>query len=192
MVAYKKIDIMFKKKIIILDSVGFDSMGDFLSNILVSKYLLVFSGIFVAAIGYVDRFIEMNIYSPAKGIYILFLVTVFDILLGISVAIKDKSFDSYRFNRAWIRLVVQIVIVGLLNQSNIVWELVNDWMVNTLLLAFVLTTLWSAFKNANKLKWVQSETFLILERILGIEDIFNKFVKGLFKNDLKKNKKDKK
>ena len=180
---------ILKRKTIILDSVGFDSVSDFFSNILATKGVMAASGIIVGILTYMDRFIELNIYSPSRAIYILFFSTIFDILLGISVAVRDKSFDAYKLNKAWVRLVVQITIIGLLNQSNMVWDLVNDWMVGTLLLAFVLTTIWSAFKNANKLGWIQPSTFLILQRILSIDDIFRNIIESIFKNEEKKSKK---
>lgn len=181
---------ILKKKIIILDSVGFESISDFFGNILATKGIMATSGIIVGFLTYMDSFIELNIYSPARGIYILFAATIFDIMLGISVAVRDKAFDAYKLNKAWVRLVVQITIIGLLHQSNIVWELVNDWMVNTLLLAFVLTTIWSSFKNAHKLGWIQPSTFIVLQRILSIDDIFKKIFDSIIKKESKKSKKD--
>ena len=175
------IRMFWNKKWIFFDSFGFDSLSDFVHNLVSPKSILVIAGVTSAIMATVDHFIEASIYSPARGIYILFFTTVFDIMLGISVAVKENRFDTYKLMRAWIRLVVQIIIIGLLNQSNMVWDMVNDWMVNTLLLAFVLTTLWSAFKNAYKLRWIQEDTYLILQRILSVEQIFDKVIKSLFK-----------
>lgn len=181
---------ILKRKSIILDSVGFESISDFFSNILATKGVMAASGIIVGILTYMDRFIELNIYSPSRAIYILFLSTIFDVMLGISVAVRDNSFDAYKLNKALVRFIVQVVMIGLLNQSNIVWEMVNDWMVSTLLLAFVLTTIWSSFKNAHKLGWIQPSTFIILQRILSIDDIFKKVIESIFKNEAKKKKGD--
>lgn len=175
----------WNKKWIFFDSVGFESMHDFVNNLVSPKIILAIAGVLSAIMISIDQFIEASIFSPAKGIYILFFTTLFDIMLGISVAVKEKRFDTYKLMRAWIRLVVQIIIIGLLHQSNMVWEMVNDWMVNTLLLAFVLTTLWSAFKNAYKLKWIQEDTYLILQRILSVDQIFNQFIRKFFKTPKK-------
>lgn len=180
------IQMIFNRKSIIFDSVGFDSMSDFMHNILATKWIFAMAGIFAAIITSIDTFIEINVFSPSRGIWILFAATIFDIILGISVAFKEKSLDAGKFNRAWIRFVVQVIIIGLLNQSNIVWEMVNDWIVNTLLLAFVLTTIWSSFKNAYKLRWIQPDTFLALQRIFGAEEAFKEFIKQMFNNDKKK------
>lgn len=182
---------MLDKKMLLLDSIGFDSVADFFNNVFVNKSMLVFSGFLAALLGTLDIFIEAHVYSPAKAIYVLFAATIFDIMLGISVAVRDKKFDAYKLNRAWARLVTQIAIVALLHHTDLVWEMVNDWMVNTLLLAFVLATIWSSFKNAYSLGWIQPATYLMLEKILSIQELFDGIVKKLFKQKVKENQKEK-
>lgn len=185
-----KWNMLFNKKLLLLDSVGFNSFSDFLSSVFVNKGLLLIAGIVAGIVSTIDHFITTNIFDPSKGIWILLAATFLDVLLGISVGVKEKKFDAYKLNRAWIRVVTQIAFVFLMNQVTLVWDMINDWMVNTLLLAFILATVWSAFKNAYKLKWIQPATYEILEKILSIEDIFQTILTKIFKsNNPKKPKK---
>ena len=179
---------LFNKKILFLDSVGFNSLSDFLSNVFVNKWLLTIAGVIGGLFTMFDHFIQTNIFDPSKGIWILVGATVLDVLLGVSVGVKEKKFDAYKFNRAWIRMTTQIAFVFLLNQVSLVWELVNFWLVSTLLLAFVLATVWSAFKNAYKLRWIQPSTYKIMEKLLSIEEIFNSIAKKLFSSSKDKKK----
>ena len=171
---------MFNKKILLLDSVGFNSLSDYLNNVFVNKWLLVTAGVLGGIFSTIDHFINANVFCPSRGIWVLAGATLLDVLLGVIVSFKEKKFDVYKLNRAWIRLATQIVFVFLINQITIVWELINDWLVSTLLLAFVVATTWSAFKNAYKLKWIQPFTYKIIERILTVEKVFNEAIKKLF------------
>lgn len=177
----------FNTKFIILDGMGFESITDYIQNVFVNKGLLISSGIITAVVCSIDHFVNASIFSPSKGIYILFGATFFDVLLGISVAVANKKkdgtshFDAYKLGRAWMRLATQIGFIFLLFQISHVWPLVSSWMVSTLLLAFVMATFWSAFKNAYKLKWIQPSTYEWLEKILSIQEIFNTVVKKMFK-----------
>lgn len=177
----------FNKKFLLLEGMGFDSIADYTNNVFVNKGLLAFSALLMGFFCGVDHFIAINIFNPSKGIYILFGATFLDVLLGVSVAVASKKedgtskFDSYKFGRAWVRFVTQIAFIFLFFQISIVWEMVNNWMVSTLLLAFVLATFWSAFKNAYALGWIQPATYKMLERILSVEEVFNSVVKKMFK-----------
>lgn len=182
------ISMFLNKKWLILDSVGFDSIGDFFSNVFMTKGILIGSATLMAILGIIDQFVAAQIYDPAKGIYILFFTTLFDVTLGVSVSIHQKDgFDSYKFGRAFARFATQVVFVAILHQSNLIWPIVADWIVSTLLFAFILSTLWSAFKNAHKLKWVQESTFLMIEKLLSIQNLFEIIV-----NKVMKDQKDKK
>lgn len=170
----------------ILSLIGFDNLKDFVGSVVVNKGVLFVGGAVAGLSVALDQFIAINIYSPSRGVYLLFLATILDIMLGVSVAVKESTFQARKLSKAMIRLVVQICFVGLLNQSYIVWDFVAHWMVSTLLLSFVLTTFWSAFKNAYELGWIQRDTYFMLEKLLSIDEVVNQFLKHLFKNTKKK------
>ena len=177
----------FNKKFLLLEGMGFDSITDYAQNVFVNKGLLAFSALLMGFFCGVDHFIAINIFDPSKGVYILFGATFLDVLLGVSVAVAAKKengtskFDSYKFGRAWVRFVTQIAFIFLFFQISLVWDMVNNWMVSTLLLAFVLATFWSAFKNAYALGWIQPSTYKMLEKILSVEEVFNSIVRKVFK-----------
>ena len=174
-----------------LEAVGFETIGDFINTIFIKKAgVYLYAGILHGAFEFLDRFIENNVYSPSSGVYILFIITVLDILLGISKSVKNRNFDAYKLSRAWARFFVHIMIIGILYRMNQVWpSFIRAWMVDTIILSFSMATLWSVFKNAHELRWIQPSTYAMLERILSVEEVFKHFFNNK-KNDTRDDKGD--
>jgi hypothetical protein len=57
-----------------------------------------------------------------------------------------------------------------------IWQhVVMDWMVDGLLIVFTLSTFWSSIKNAKELQLITNEQYSVLESIIGLKKIFEKF-----------------
>lgn len=170
-----------KKHFLILDSIGFENLPDFLSSIfgvkdrIISPILgMVFGGGIVA----LNTFVNDYIFTPAMGVYILGALTMFDIVMGVawSIAQKDKEgntkFDASKISRAAVRFVIQIFIVSSIFHLNKVYnEMIYDWLASSILLTFTVATLWSAIKNAAKIGWIQPDVYAALEAILSVDKL---------------------
>jgi len=161
-----------------LNEVGYKNFGDLYHSLFNFKYPL-FGIVLATVLTSVSTFIDSYIYSPYQGITVLLGVTLLDSILGISKAVYLKEgVDPARMMRGWIRLVFQIMFVGLAFQMSMVWTfIVTKWIVDALLILFTLSTFWSALRNAYLLEIITKEQYTILESIIGLKNIFRKFRK---------------
>lgn len=162
----------------ILESVGFDTWGEFIGSVFVIKMKSVYLlGVGLSLLWtFIDGFIEDNIFSPALGIYILAALTFMDVMLGISRAVREERFTGIKFQRSTMRFVVQLFIIGISFQMVKVWPVViRPWMVDAVLISFNLATLWSIIENAYALRWIQPATYVMLKRIISIDSLIQKF-----------------
>jgi hypothetical protein len=170
---------LLKSKIGVLTTVGFENAGDFLATVFAwgrsTLYVLAIalSGIIKA----VDMFLEKDVYRASTGIYILFWASLFDMLLGLSKAVRDNNVSGSKMGRAMVRFVVQVFLVGVMYKMHHVWPwAVYVWMVDVILITFVLSTVWSIIKNAKILGYINEETYTMLEGLLSIHALVKKFL----------------
>src|SRR5690606_10145058 len=105
-------------------------------------------------------------------------VSVFDFILGISnsVMTKKTEFNSWRISRSAVRFVVQTIFVAILFNMSLIWSVfIQSWIVDSLLLIFILSTFWSAFENAKDLGLVTQEQFEMVESFVSIKKLILKF-----------------
>ena len=55
---------------------------------------------------------------------------------------------------------------------------IYSWMVDSVLVIFTLSTLWSIIKNSNKAGYIPDDQYEILEGVISLKDIFSKFSKN--------------
>ena len=171
----------------IIEDLGFESFSDLITSSLAlkSKFILLylygmtFSG-FIAFFVYVSEQTEVWVYKPFKGIALLFAATVFDFLLGASnsMEIKREPFTWSKIPRSAVRFGVQCSVIGIFFNLNSLWPLViHIWIVDGILIAFILTTTWSGVENAYSLKFLTKEQFETLQSWVNIKNLINKFKK---------------
>lgn len=171
----------------IVEDLGFESFSDLIisSLTLKSKFLLLhlygmtFSGLITFFL-YVSEQTEQWIYKPFKGIGVLLAVSVVDFLLGASnsMTVKNESLQWQKIPRSAVRFGVQCFFVGVFFNLNSIWPLViHIWVVDGLLLIFILTTAWSSFENAYSLKLITKEQFEAVQQWVNIKKFLTKFKK---------------
>lgn len=178
---------LLNKKILLLETVGFDSIKDLwiaVFGIKMKTSIPMLAVTLSYCLEFISSFIERNIYSPVLGVYLLFLFTIVDIVVGLSKAIRFRKegegngIDASRLSRAMARFVMQIFIVGGIFQMSKVWEFViRNWMVDAVILSFTITTLWSSIQNAYRLGWIERKSYEHLESIVNVDKLFNYFKK---------------
>jgi hypothetical protein len=176
-----------------IEAIGFESPNDFFTSVFALKHKVVtfysygFAfGMIMTMIKFISHNTAMYIYSPPAGIVILFGVSSFDFLLGLSNSITNTNIGikAGRISRTIIRFVVQVIFVAILFNMNLVWPIfIQSWMVDTLLFVFVISTLWSAFQNARDLSWVTQEQFEMVESFISIKNLIPNFIKKKKENN---------
>lgn len=187
-----------------LEAIGFNSWSDLILDTLVLrvKYIgLYLIGFLFTSVAYFfdamiknytvfDGYINDYIYSPSKAIQLLFLTTLANLVLGFSNSRrKGNPADGYKFMKALVRFCIQVVFIYFLySLSKLYPETSIDWVVHVLMIAFILSTFWSAWNNAQELGFVNDDVHAL---IIGILDI-RQLVPALKNMKLKdKNKPDK-
>lgn len=172
---------------LIFKVVGFSSLQDFIQSTLFLKkkfFLLHVYGFSISAVCsyflYLTNGIEYLIYNPAKGIYILAGVTAFDIALGTmnSKIVKKERIKSDKMLRAVVRFAVALIFISILFNMNSVWPImIQFWVVDGVLIGFIISTLWSSVENARDLNLVTKSQYEFLEQVVNIKKIFEKLKK---------------
>ena len=167
-----------------LHLLGFESINDFFGAVFALKYKVLSFYTYGFAIGGMVAFVRtisdstaIYIYSPPAGIAILAIVSVFDFLLGISNSVINKKtdFNSWRISRSAVRFVVQTIFVAILFNMSLIWSIfIQSWIVDSLLLIFILSTFWSAFENAKDLGLVTKDQFETVEEFISIRKLIGK------------------
>lgn len=183
-------DILVKIKawiFLAIELVGFESFSDFLTSVFALKdkvqsfYTYGFAfGMVLTIIKFLSQSTAIYIFSPPAGIAILFGVSVFDFLLGLSNSITNTNtgVKAGKISRTFIRFAVQVIFVAILFNMNMVFPIfIQSWMVDTLLFVFTISTLWSAFQNARDLSWVTQDQFEMVESFINIKNLIPKFIK---------------
>ena len=166
---------------LILHQIGFDSLRDFAQNTIAWKHNISSVYLFAASMGgvltYVESATDKFIYTPALGVYILWLTTIFDVFLGAAAAIHlKKAIQPNKLGRAVVRLVTQTLIVALFFQMSHAWHFfVHAWMVDSLLIVFTLSTFYSAIQNAHNLELVTKDQFTFIENLVNLKKLMSKF-----------------
>lgn len=196
----------FFKKIsnLILESVGFESWSDLVLDTFAFriKYIgLYFIGFFVTVFNYIletlskhHKFLEIMvsdyIYNPPRAVELLFVITIANVVLGFSRARKfGQSADGEKFMKAFVRFTLQVVFIYFLFTLHKLYpEVVHVYMVHTLMIAFILSTFWSAWNNAYDLGFINEDVHEMIVNVLDIRKIL-----PILKNfgDKSKNSKDK-
>lgn len=171
----------------IVEDLGFESFSDLITSSLTlkSKFLLIhlygmtLSG-FITFFLYVSEQTETWIYKPFKGIGILLFVSIVDFLLGASnsISTKNENLQWQKIPRSGVRFALQCFFVGVFFNLNSIWPLIiHIWVVDGLLLIFILTTAWSSFENAYSLKLITKEQFEAVQQWVNIKKFLTKFKK---------------
>lgn len=181
-----------------IEAVGFDSFSDFFTSVFALKYKVLSFYTYGFAFGMIMTFLkhvtsgtEMYIYSPPKGIAILFGVSVFDFILGLSNSIANtkEGIKAGKISRSAMRFLTQVIFVAILFNSNTVFPyFVQSWMVDTLLFVFISSTTWSAFQNARDLGWVTQEQFEMVESFINVKNLISRFSKRKKEEDNETNR----
>lgn len=169
-----------------LEAVGFDSLNDFLTSVFALKYK-AFSfytygfafGMVMTFLKYISQGTALYIYSPPKGIAILFGITALDFILGLSNSITNtkEGIKAGKVSKSIVRFLTQVAFVAFMFHTNTVWPyFIQAWMVDTLLFVFVISTAWSAFQNARDLGLVTQEQFEIVESFVNVRSLIGKIV----------------
>lgn len=173
---------------IMFHEIGFESLNEILKSTVAWKHnvssIYVFAVSFGGILSMLEVTTEKYIYTPALGVLILWLTTILDVLLGASVAITLKKehnnnlaegLNPNKLGRAFIRLIVQTTIVALFYQMSKAWNLlINNWMVDSLLIIFTLSTFYSVLQNANKLQLITDEQYRFIEGLVNIKELISK------------------
>jgi hypothetical protein len=166
---------------IIMHSLGFTSLKDLLLTPIAAKeglyafFMLSFpvSG-FISCI---EFFTETYIYTPALGMLVLWALTAIDIVLGISVAvlITKIGFLPSKAARAVVRLLFQTAIVMIFFQMSHAWsDVIRSWMVDSMMLLFAFTVLYSVLKNGREIGLLSKEQFEVIQWFVNFRNPFKK------------------
>lgn len=171
-----------------LSSIGFDSVSDFLNSVIGIKHTTIplIATSLTGLLSIISSFVGEYIYTPAWGIFILFILTGADVLTGISNSLNQKiTLKPERIGRGFVRFVTQVFIVFIFTQLSIVWEfIVMKWMVDVVLFTFVISVFWSVVKHTYDLGWIKEENYKILEnaldinKLLGLLEMISAYFKG--------------
>lgn len=174
-----------------LNTLGYINLYDLFTTIFALKtkaktfYSIGFSvGGFITFYKIVSEQTEAYVYSPPAAIMILFYATIGDLVFGIWNSVENKpldaegntaKFNSWRIPRTFVRLAAQVFLVAMFfNLSKIFPLFIQSFIVDGLLLVFILTTLWSIIENLHALKFISKEQFNIISSLANIRTIINK------------------
>ena len=159
---------------------GFTGVGDLLGSVLGLNNNIVnlsLLGITVgSALAALQEFINNYIYTPAEGIFILFIVTGLDVFMGIWRAIKLKEgLEGNKISRAAVRFIIQVAFVGIMSGMHEVFTyMIYHWMIDTVLIIFTLSTLWSFLRNSNRLGFITDDQYKALNSVIGIKEFLSR------------------
>lgn len=168
---------------IVSSQLGFESFMDIVKSSIAWKHKITTVYVLAAAIGGVfsaiGKFTDSYIYSPALGMYILWITSLIDIIFGISNSVaKKQGISANKISRAMIRVTFQTVLVGIVFQMSHAWGyLITFWMVDSLLIVFTLTILWSVIQNAEALGFITKDQYDVIESIINIKRLFSRIKK---------------
>ena len=158
-----------------LYSLGFENLNDFFNSIIGIKQTTIplIAVSLTALLSVISSFIGAYIYTPPWGIFILFILTSVDIITGISNSLnQEESLKPNKFGRASVRFVMQVFIVFIFTQLGEVWDyIIMKWMIDIVLLTFVISVFWSVISNSYELGWIKEENYKILESALDINKL---------------------
>jgi hypothetical protein len=167
-----------------LNLLGFESINDLMVSVFALKTKVMTFYTYGFAIGGIVAFMRVisentavYVYSPPAGIAILGGVSLMDFALGVSNSIVSKrsDFNSWRIPRSVVRFIVQVAFVAIVFNMNLIWSIfIQSWMVDSLLLIFILSTLWSAMENARDVKIITQEQFELIESFVNIKKLIAK------------------
>jgi hypothetical protein len=166
---------------VILHQIGFDSFQDYIQNTIAWKHNITAVYVFAVSLGgaftIASSFTDQFIYTPALGVFILWLTTIFDVLLGAAAALHlKKKIQPNKLGRAVVRLVTQTLIVALFFQMSHAWHFfIHGWMVDSLLIVFTLSTFYSAIQNARDLDLITKEQYSFIEGLVNLKKLMSKF-----------------
>jgi hypothetical protein len=197
----QKIKTMFSFMNSLFHDFGFDSLSGFIkeSLFLSPKYMNIYLFSFTASAmltffqGIISRYIviseyfDINIYNPSKAIILLFIITIADIWLGTTKAvsrilvtgIKEKEeIQGNKLIKSFSRFSVQVFFVSFLfNLSNLYGTLNVEWVVHSLMIAFIVGTFISAWNNAFVIGWLDKEVHGFILAIFDLKKVFYRFNK---------------
>jgi len=167
-----------------LNLLGFESINDLMISVFALKTKVLTFYTYGFAIGGIVAFMRVisentavYVYSPPAGIAILGGVSVLDFALGVSNSIVSKraDFNSWRIPRSVVRFIVQVAFVAIVFNMNLIWSIfIQSWMVDSLLLIFILSTLWSALENARDVRIITQDQFDMIEGFVNIKKLIAK------------------
>jgi hypothetical protein len=183
----------------VFNDMGFSSIGSFLKESLffspkyMNLYIFSFSisGIFTFLsesttmhFTLLNEYISINVYNPSKAIKLLFAITLVDIWTGTTKSMSDslvtgakekQMVQGNKLVRSFLRFSIQVFFVGFLfNLSNLYSSLNVEWVVHSLMIAFIVGTFISAWNNAYLLGWLDKEVHGFILSIFDLKKIFNR------------------
>lgn len=167
---------------------GIMSFTGLLDSLIGWKYqittLYVFSITIGGIITVVKDFSVNYVYRPFLGLELLWICSILDVFLGITVALESKTpIDHKRMLRAVVRALLQSSFVAILfNMSKVYDLLIYKWMVDSMLLLFTSSVFWSCVVNAWKLGYITDEQYKLLQNIINIKTLLNKLTNGINKS----------
>lgn len=161
-----------------LSLVGFDSIGDLLSTVFAYKHKMYGIYLFAPVAGGIlaafERNVDAYIYSPAFGVYLLWIAALLDIILGVTKAINNKEFSSHKLRRGGVNVVVSTIIIGIVNGAVDTYALLGNWMIDSIMVLFTFSFLISSAKNAYLLGFINKDVYQGFEKLINLKNVFKK------------------
>lgn len=183
----------------IFQEYGFNNTSSFFKEtfLIDAKYIMMFVFGFIGSVivsiwdfivnheGSVNQYVSEYVYNPSRAIGLLFIITIVDIWFGTTKARSTKLVNCEKkdqeiiqpnkFVKSFFRFTTQVFFVAFVhNISNLYSGLHISWVVDTLMIAFMLATAKSAWNNAYLLGWVEKEVYEIVEGFFDLKKILFK------------------
>tara|TARA_R110001599_G_scaffold332511_1_gene547980 strand:- start:25443 stop:25922 length:480 start_codon:yes stop_codon:yes gene_type:complete len=139
-------------------------------------YSLTLSGFFLV----MENVTETYIYAPPLAILILFILSVADMILGLSVAVSQKEgIEPRKLSRAMLRFFTQCFFTAMAFQLSIALPAyISSYMVDFLVMVFTITVFASGYKNAWLLKLITDDQYAVFESLFNVKKLINMFKKS--------------
>lgn len=182
----------------IFQEYGFDNTSSFFKEtfLIDVKYIMMFVFGFVGSVivsiwDFIvnhnvpfNQYISEYVYNPSRAITLLFIITIVDVWFGTTKARSTKLVNCEKeqelikpnkFVKSFFRFTTQVFFVAFVhNISNLYSGLHISWVVDTLMIAFMLATAKSAWNNAYLLGWIEQEVHDAVEGFFDLKKILFK------------------
>lgn len=144
---------------------GYDSISDFFTSVLGLKNIAV--NLWFSLLALISSFTSGYIYNDENAVYFMVFLIFVDFYTGVWKSIKNKSFKSTRFPRAFVSMLIYCLMLSISWKAS-TFSVFFSWLPSTVYGGLIGTLLLSVFENLAALGFINLEFLNELKSRLNI------------------------